>query len=154
MEEDLLNSLAVDTILSALTDPKMIEINNDAIHPAYDPHSLTQQEESYISKLRSKIQQESENAPEHVEPIGRLSVNKISSHIKVFSALLESIKQNNEETFLSKMMALVNSFDHNHSEARVGFIDAFTTLFVTKQFPSVGMRQRYFHFVLRCGGIY
>jgi hypothetical protein len=67
---------------------------------------------------------------------------------------MQAIETNDEVEFLKNLLLLATRFDRAHSNPKNGFIESFTYLFVTKEFPSVGIRQNYLHFILRCGGIY
>jgi hypothetical protein len=71
-----------------------------------------------------------------------------------FTALLRAVASNDESAFLTNLINLATKFDSGHSEAKSGFIDGYSFLFVTKQFPSLGNRQANYHFSLRCGGFY
>ena len=70
-----------------------------------------------------------------------------------FSALMTAIAGNAEEAAVAAIVNIACNFDYQHAEAKRGFMDAFSFLFVNKQFPSEGLRQNYLHFVLRCGHI-
>ncbi len=71
-----------------------------------------------------------------------------------FYALMNAIKHNDEMQFLNIMIQLATVFNYSRREARNGFIEAYTYLYVAKKFPNEAIRKRYLHFTLRCGGIY
>jgi hypothetical protein len=68
--------------------------------------------------------------------------------------LMEAIEHNNESSFITNLVHFATSFDSETTGPKAAFIDAFTFLYVTKNFPSEALRQLYFHFILRCGQIH
>ena len=72
---------------------------------------------------------------------------------QAFTNVLNAIRDNDEMQLLVNMVNLATAFHPNNITARNGFIEAYTFLYVAKQFPSLVTRQ-YYRFTLRCGGIY
>ena len=72
----------------------------------------------------------------------------------LFYNILDAVESNNETVFLQNMINLATAFHPSSIQARNGFIETYTFLFVAKRFPSAGVRQRYVHFTLACGAVY
>lgn len=72
----------------------------------------------------------------------------------LFMQMMDAIRTDDEQKFLSSMLSLATSFHPSRITARNGFMEAFTFLFVVKRFPDPFVRQRYLHFTLNCGKIY
>lgn len=159
-------------LLIALLDPLSIEIVKAAINPDYEPRPISTEESDYLDFLRNIIDQEicqlgtSPEALAHsrhkrefrwyTSPMslnGQLNVNSCQRDRKQFNLLLNSICENTENEFLQQMVRLSTSFELKKAEAKTGFIETFTYLFITKEFPSLGIRQKYCHYILRCGTI-
>ncbi len=68
--------------------------------------------------------------------------------------VLDSIRKNDEGEFLEAALNFLTSFPKHSIENKKGFLDSFSRLFVTKEFPSEGIRQSYYHFILRCGHLH
>jgi|GEM_PF-796203 len=72
----------------------------------------------------------------------------------LFYNILDAIANNSENQFLQNIINSATAFNPNSIQARNGFIETYTFLYVAKRFPSVGVRQRYVHYTLNCGGLY
>jgi hypothetical protein len=68
--------------------------------------------------------------------------------------ILNAIANNDKAAFISNAVDFATGYPQTNAIAKRGFIDAFSTLFVTKSFPSPGSRQAFYHFILRCGHLY
>ncbi len=69
-------------------------------------------------------------------------------------SVLEAIESQTIDHFIHQMVSFISSFPENEYAARQGFLESFTHLYVTGLFPSEGIRQTYYHFILRCGHLY
>ena len=72
----------------------------------------------------------------------------------LFYNILDAVANNSENQFLQNIINTATAFHPNSIQARNGFIETYTFLYVAKRFPSVGVRQRYVHYTLNCGGLY
>ncbi len=88
------------------------------------------------------------------DPYFWLRINDNPRDRTVFLSMLDSIRTQNESNFLESMMDLATSFTRDLVAPKNVFIQAFSFLYVTKQFPSIGVLMQYCHFSLRCGQIH
>jgi hypothetical protein len=75
----------------------------------------------------------------------------LSYDAQAFSNVLLAIQNGAEEDFLDRAISFATLFDVHNAGKRSGFIDVFTHMFVTRAFPTRGMREYYSHMTLRCG---
>lgn len=87
-------------------------------------------------------------------PDGGFAIHNSMYDRNLFLQLLEAIRESNEDKFINAMSKMMAGFPDNLSEARNGFKESFTTLFVTGKLPSNGLRDLYCHFIMRCGQIH
>ena len=73
----------------------------------------------------------------------------------IFNNILLSIKNQNKNDFIENLILLATAFSKGKDlfQSKIGFIEAFTYLYVTYNFPSEGIAHNYFHFILNCGHI-
>ena len=161
--------------LQAALDDVRITRMPGAINPAYNARPVTPQEEADIAQLRLQIKNRIRLADQaapiingrhwYLSPAsinGQLYVNPDygagniiqNTDVNHFSVLLTAIQENNQNEAMNRIATLATHFDRNHSVAKTSFIDTFTFLYVTKEFPSEGMLITYLHFILRCGHIH
>ncbi len=171
-ETSIMANAAFDHITVALTEPGKIEIQEDAMNPLFNSRPVPESQQKYLDYLKSTIAGEIEKLNQEkgqvtfrngkkyyanelgYEAQGSLCLHEHLRDQTEFAALIHQIENNNEQQFIKHLMRLVTTFDSQHTEAKFGFIDVMTHLFVTKKFPSDGMRLTYTHFMLRCGQIY
>ena len=68
--------------------------------------------------------------------------------------LLTSIKVNAEDDAVNSIAKIISGLPDSLGAQRTAFKDTFTHLFITKNFPSDGIKLTYLHFILRCGQIH
>jgi hypothetical protein len=145
-----------------VTDPSKIEWVREGINPVYALRPLENEQNEYLRRIRQLINDEittlNQAAPQNYfwdnTFDGTIQIHHREEDWNVFHNLMNSIAFNQEENFIRNLLILATRFDSAHSNAKNGFIETFTYLFVAKEFPSEGVRQNYLHFALRCGGIY
>ena len=156
----------------AFSDGRLEHVRG-GVHPAFNSRSVSVVEQVHIDRVRQSIEgriRELTNAHGadfhdqsgnlvrwYTSPgaAGSLFVNnELGPDYRQFENFLDAVQHNQEPLATESILALALKFDSRHAEARKGFVETFTFLFVTKEFPSEGIRQNYLHFLLRCGGIY
>ena len=167
-QADLLRSPAACELTVALADPSSVLVVSGAMNPAYHQRSVSAHEQAFIShlrqQLRARIQARDRRASTgwHVNSTsldGSLWVNADQTSgqhaydSQELTAVLEATRRNETAGFTNALLNLSCQFSARRAEAKAGLIDAFTFLFVTKEFPSEGLRQKYLHFILQCGHI-
>ncbi len=162
VQVDRLDGKKKSVVADAVTDSTKIEFVRSGINPEFKERPLREDQRIYLSNLRELVEQRitalnltvSSGYYWDERNGGTINIHTKQGHWRMFLGLMKSIMESNGEAFLNDLIILATQFDLQHSNARSGFIEVFTFLFVTKQFPSVGTRQSYFHFLLRCGGVY
>lgn len=134
-------------------------------HPDFASRQLRLDQQEYLNRLRAFIFEQRFGAPRGgplnglfrtvltVSPDSVVSIYASAATWDEFSNLMDAIKDNDEEKFLNNIIVMANGFGRNQLAAAAAFVDTFSYLFIAKQFPSVGLRQNYFHYLLRCGSI-
>jgi hypothetical protein len=168
-QEQIQSHLKVEQLIAALTSSRLIGVKSEALNPVYNSRKLSVEEQNYIDYLRSEIKNRLDGLneahggyylnPKQVPGLVLVNCNNVEKsngqyHSDKFKMLLESIKHNDQKYFVENVVTLATLFDKDHRESKSAFTDAFTVLFVTKNFPSEGIRQNYYHFILRCGHIH
>ena len=160
--QDHLDEDSQDLIFSNVCNG--VEQNDDAApNPAYDQRPTNTQFQTYIDHLRNTINDRINTLnrnhggyyqnPANQAGMGTNIYNN-AEHGRIFLAIMNATASNNEEAFLNEIVNYATLFGPGLTEAKRGFIDTFSYLFVTKRFPSEGIRNRYSHYLFRCGGIY
>jgi carbonic anhydrase/acetyltransferase-like protein (isoleucine patch superfamily) len=174
----LLHELA-DKLTAALAKPDLYDTHKGALTPEFEHDAKSDPEQHYIdhlkdtlSKINDKLNNELGNEVRdasgnrrnyytnnlgdraHGYTFGYLFINTHPRDTEQFKELMQAIEQNDEPKFVQQIIRLSTTFDHKHTVAKDGFIDVMTHLFVTKKFPSQGIKATYLHFLLRCGQIY
>jgi hypothetical protein len=181
-QKEIETSAHRDLLHEALGDERLQYVH-EGINPVFQSRSVTLAEQKQIDTFRNRIEgriQELTRMYGRFETTASgygfkfystaqgngqvgLWVNGISSADSrrvdpvdsiEFDAFLDAVEFNQEDRAYETLLALVLKFDSHHAEARKGMIEVFTHFFVTKEFPSEGVRQNYLHFILRCGHIY
>jgi hypothetical protein len=70
------------------------------------------------------------------------------------SAILQSMEQHDEEVFVTNMIALATGYLPTSILAKDAFIRTFSQLYVTGNFPSLGLLLSYIHYLMQCGMMY
>jgi hypothetical protein len=168
-ETQLFEHPAITDAVSSITDDLDLDVEqSQEFNPAYHALSLTPEQNQALQNLREKVQLRVqalnqthlgfyyctgalEDGTLWVNPSG-YDNNPMDS--QEFNELMDSLENKNEAQFIERLVNLASHFNLEHSEAKNGFLDGFTHLFVTDFFPSEGMRQCYFHYLLRCGHLH
>lgn len=90
----------------------------------------------------------------HPIPDGGYALHNSMYDRELLLNLLHSIRINDKQSFIDNISKFLSGFPDNLSEARTGFKEAFTSLFITGNFPYEGVRDLYCYFLTRCGQIH
>ena len=145
-----------------------IEINQEGgIHQDWETRTYPDQVQEKIHTIRSKIDEQIRKLDQahggYFYNLAHRSAHIDSHDIWIhrnptdgnsMEQILLAIRDDNERVFLSNTINFASGYPEINSIARRAFIDSFSNLFITKQFPSIGSRQAFFHFILRCGHLY
>jgi hypothetical protein len=131
-------------------------------NPAYKLRQVSPVDQDQINSLRERIDREirrlNRTSPSGYyvseQVYGHASIYGSREHRRHFLAIMNGIETDNEGQFFQGIIGLATVFNRDRMNAKQGLIEAFTHLYVTKEFPSEEVRQSYFHFILRCGQIY
>jgi hypothetical protein len=154
-----------EVVLEASADRNRVEIVRKMINPIFNLRPVSTQYQTHINQLRERldgrINELNTRAGGFYSEGGYHGAVYLHErvegrylHREVFRNILTAIEDNNEDLFYENAVRFAAFFDQAHVQARRGFLDTFSHLFVTKEFPSEGLRQQYLHFTLRCGGLY
>jgi hypothetical protein len=156
---------ANEDLILAIGDESQIRLETITA-PEFVLRPVNARQEAFIRRLHTEIDGRTQalnaTAPNHFHVHernhdGTLYVNGDAGFnggpemIAAFNNLLESIRTNNEPNFIRYVLETSTFFDEAHAGSKTSFLAAFTTLFVTKNFASIGTRAQYLHFILRCG---
>ena len=175
-EEQVRRHPEMDAIMDGVYDGQSVIVDDNAVHPAYNPRPITYAMQNNLDHVRNEIQRRIQELDRntlggfYISPTagdGTLWVNHGDSSPGIagqntqteFTNLLEVIRTSNaarpqESEFIELTVRLATKFSRNHIQAKNGFIEVMTMLFVSKNFPSEGARQNYLHFFLRCGHLH
>lgn len=167
-QEQIQSHPQADILIEAMESGD-ITIERNAINPIFNPRPMNQEFQAYVDHLRELINENIERlnrgAADHwfMNPIaahldGTAFVNSdfgdLQAQSRLFSNLMNSMRIENETDFVQHMVEFATLFGHQFAAPKRGFIDSFTVLYVTKNFPSEGLMQSYYHFILRCGHLH
>lgn len=111
---------------------------------------LSQNEKEEIERQRSEYLEED---LQHGDYRMYLTVNSNVYDRSVFVDLLVALKTQNRSDFIvacNKIQTILGVLE----EAKNGFISTFSHLFITHYFPSKGCKEKYYHYLLRCGQVH
>ena len=165
-ENDPRNILSED-IYNALTNDSTIEYNETSLNPIFNGVAIPPEQQAYLDYLRNEVRRQIDELNRraggyyhsNASGLDYLSVNDNPQQRAQFTQLLELIRdssntQPQEEAFIRTLISLSTQFGQHRAESKMGFIEAFTHLFVTKKFSSRGVLHNYCHFILRCGQMF
>lgn len=88
------------------------------------------------------------NALKFTKDSERLKLTSSKSK-EYFSNMMNAIEQNDQDAFIKNIVQLSKNFKDKEVKEKFYFLKAFSQLFVTKYFPSQGVRQLFLHSILR-----
>jgi hypothetical protein len=165
-----LELLSVDLQLDIVDGGSSVEVSaSGGVHPDWDEREVELAQQFETNRIRQRIDDEirklDANAggyflnPDHLAAAPRGLNDDIWVHRNSFDGnamanILDAIRTNNEDKFVRNAIDFATGYPQINAIAKRGFIDSFSVLFETKKFPSIGSRQAFYHFILRCGHLY
>ncbi len=161
--DQIWDNQASSALIVNMDNPRMVRVERGAMNPLFTPRAIDPQRLAYLNYIRDQVNHwieelNSQHNGYYVNPHQNggtgFTVNDPefgSFPLETFSFLLTAIAENNEDDFIHHAVSLATLYTSHVTEAKRGFINVFTYLFVTKNFPSAGIRQIYFDFILTCG---
>ena len=159
-------NILADDLNNALMDGT-IEVSLTSLNPIFNEVAIPPEQQAYLDYIRNEVRRQIAELDRHAgghyfsnaSGLDYLRVNDNPQQLAQFTQLLELIRdssntQPQEEAFIRTLISLSTQFGQHRAESKMGFIEAFTHLFVTKKFSSRGVLHNYCHFILRCGQMF
>jgi hypothetical protein len=158
-----LDSDIQNRIVDVVSNHSILQVNEvDEPQPNYNLREVSSAEQSQINSIRERIS----IAVSRLNQMDRsgyyvssdfydhpcLFRNRI--HLRSFLSMMNAIETNNEESFIHSLLHLATAFRQYRINAKLEFIEAFTHLYVTKEFPSREISQSYFYLIVHCGELF